>query len=232
MRTEPRSGWRTFMTPKDDLWRSCRRRSSEGGSRQGALFRTVWRGFVGQCAGHARLLWRGRRGAVLHRRGWLLEQVLERTKDGRVLVIGDLELPATEARIARLRFRLGLLGGGAYADGQERACAVLAACDVDLEPVEGAEQGVRRSRGGARLAHIIQGERAQGARDPVRSARTGQLAPLRERGHGEVGLLLALARGAEPRTLAGSFLDLTHALERHIDQRTVEPSLRVGIHGE
>src|SRR5258707_4189357 len=162
MRTEGRSGWRSFMTPKDDLWRSCRRRSSERASRERALFRIVRRGgFLGRCilAGHARFLWRGRRGAVLHRRGWLLEQVLERTKDGRVLVIGDLELPATEARIARLRFRLGLLGGGAYADGQERACAVLAACDVDLEPVAGAEQGARRSRAGARLAQITQGGR-------------------------------------------------------------------------
>src|SRR4030088_56539 len=158
MRTEPRSGWRTFMNPRGDLWRSCRRRSPERGSGRGALFRTVRRGgFVGRCilAGHARLLWRGRRGALVHRRGWLLEQVLERTKDGRLLVIGDLDLPAAEARIARLRLRLGLLGGGACTHGHERACAVLAACDVDLEPVEGAEQGVRRSRGGARLAPIL-----------------------------------------------------------------------------
>src|SRR5213080_4375894 len=146
----------------------------------------------------------GLHGGLLHRLWQLLEQLFERTKDGRVLVIGDLELPATEARIARLRLRFGLLRGGVCAQGHERARAVLAACDVDLEAVEGAEQGVRRTRvrGGTRLAHIIEGERTQGARDPVRSAWTGQLAAPGERCHGEVGLLLLLARDAEPRTLA------------------------------
>src|SRR5258708_36667672 len=103
MRTERRSGWRTFMTPKDDLWRSCRRRSSERASRERALFRIVRRGGVlGRCilAGHARFLWRGPRGAVLHRCGWLFEQGLERPKEGRGLVIGDLGLPTPPARIA------------------------------------------------------------------------------------------------------------------------------------
>src|SRR6266403_4691080 len=137
-------------------WRAARSRSR-------ALFRRVWRGGVVR-----RLAWRSRFGGFSHRLGRLLEQILERTKDGGVLVIGDLELPAAEARIQSLRLRFGLLRGGARAEGDQRARAVLATCDVHLESVEGAEQGVRRlRRRGGRLADVIEVKRTQGARNRV-----------------------------------------------------------------
>src|ERR1700682_1981766 len=206
-------------------------------NRFGALFRRVWRGGVvrrGVLARHARLAWRSHFGGFSHRLGRLLEQILERTKDGGVLVIGDLELPATEARIAALRLRFGLLRSGVRAEGYQRARAVLVTCDIHLESVEGAEQGVRRlrRRGGARLADVLGRKRTQGARNRACSARTGQLGAPGHRRHGEVGLLLPVARGAERRALGGSFFDLTHALGRQIDPRAARPPLGVGIHGE
>src|SRR3979490_853914 len=71
-------------------------------SPQEILFRRVWRGAVVRRRG---LPGRRRPGGLPHRRGWLLEQILERTKDGRVLVVGDRELPAAEARVVLVRLR-------------------------------------------------------------------------------------------------------------------------------
>src|SRR5262249_41569656 len=97
------------MIPKVARSGSWRRSGPEGALFSGGRGPGLRRRFGGGLPG------RGFRG--LWRQG--LQQVLERPEDRAVLVLGDLELPAAEPRVERVRLGLGVLGGGASGERDE-----------------------------------------------------------------------------------------------------------------
>src|SRR5262249_8267844 len=124
------------------------------------------------------LLLRARRLSRRLRR--LLQELFERHEDAVVLVVGDLELPARDARRKLLGLGGGLLGSGARRDRDQGVRTVLAAGEHELEPVEGAKRrtGGRRIRRASALAHVFQRQRAEGGRDRLGGRGARELAPL------------------------------------------------------